>query len=76
MADEREPLDDDYAPGPAESCGFRSTNIRVEPAQIEEAFGYRGGRRYITLHWSRKANQVFVCDGIGRWSFSGAVGEH
>jgi hypothetical protein len=70
--DEHEPLDDDYGPRPAESCGFRSTNIRVEPAQIEEAFGYRGGRRYITLHWSPKANQVFVCDGIGRW-FSGAV---
>ena len=45
----------------------------MEPAQIEEAFGYRGGRRYVSLHWSRKANQVFVCDGIGRWSFSGAV---
>jgi len=76
LADEREPLDDDYAPGPAESGGFWSTYFSVEPAQIEEAFGYRGGRRYITLHWSRKANQVFVCDGIGRWSFSGAVGEH
>ena len=71
--DEREPLDDDYTPGAPESCGFRSTYISVEPGQIEDAFGYRGGRRYITLHWSPKADQVFVCDGIGRWWLSNAV---
>lgn len=71
--DEHELLDSDYTPGPTESCGFRSTYISVEPGQIEEAFGYRGGRRYISLHWSPKAKQVFVCDGIGRWSLSDAV---
>jgi len=71
--DQKELADDDYTPGPAVSCGFRSTYIRVESGQIEEAFGYGGGRRYITLHWSPKADQVFVCDGIGRWQFSGAV---
>lgn len=71
--DEHEPLDRDYTPGPAESCGFRSTYISVEPGQIEQAFGYQGGRRYISLHWSPKANQVFVCDGLGRWSLSDAV---
>lgn len=27
----------------------------------------------MTLHWSPKANQVFVCDGLGRRSFSNAV---
>jgi len=71
--DEHELLDSDYTPGPTESCGFRSTYISVEPGQIEDAFGYRGGRRYISLHWSPKANQVFVCDGLGRWSLSDAV---
>jgi tetratricopeptide (TPR) repeat protein len=71
--DEHEPLDDDYTPGAPESCGFRRTYISVEPSQIEDAFDYRGGRRYITLHWSPKAHQVFVCDGIGRWWFSDAV---
>jgi tetratricopeptide (TPR) repeat protein len=71
--DEHEPVDDDYSPGAAESCGFRRTNIRVEPGQIEDTFGYRGGKRYISLHWSPKVNQVFVCDGIGRRSFSEAV---
>jgi tetratricopeptide (TPR) repeat protein len=71
--DEHEPLDHDYTPGATESCGFGRTNIRVEPGQIEDAFGYRGGKRYISLHWSPKANQVFVGDGIGRRSFSDAV---
>ena len=71
--DQREPLDDDYAPGATESCGFRRTNISVAPGQIEDAFGYRGGKRYISLHWSPKVNQVFVCDGEGRWAFSAAV---
>jgi hypothetical protein len=71
--DAHEPLDRDYTPGPTESCGFRSTYISVEPGQIEQAFGYQGGRRYISLHWSPKANQVFVCDGLGRWSLSDAV---
>jgi len=67
--DKHEPLDDDYAPGPAESCGFRSTYISVKPAQIEEAFGYRGGRRYVSLHWSPKANQVFVVTASGDGRF-------
>jgi tetratricopeptide (TPR) repeat protein len=71
--DEHEPLDDDYTPGAAESCGFRRTNIRVEPGQIEDAFGYHGGKRYISLHWSPKATQVFVCDGMARWSFSESI---
>lgn len=71
--DEHEILDDDYIPGPAESCDFRRTYIRVESGQIERAFGYSGGRRYMTLHWSPKASQVFVCDGLGRWSLSDAV---
>jgi tetratricopeptide (TPR) repeat protein len=71
--DEHEPLDDDYAPGAAESCGFRRAHIRVEPGQIEDAFGYCGGKRYISLHWSPKVDKVFVCDGLGRWSFSEAV---
>jgi tetratricopeptide (TPR) repeat protein len=71
--DEYESLDNDYTPGPAESCGFRSTYISVEPGQIEEAFGYRRGGRYVSLHWSPKANRVFVCEGIGRWSFSDAA---
>jgi hypothetical protein len=71
--DEHEPLEDDYTPGAPESCSFRRTNIRVEPGQIEDAFGYRGGRRYITLHWSPKVRQVFVCDGIGRRWFFDAV---
>jgi tetratricopeptide (TPR) repeat protein len=71
--DNRGPLDDDYTPAPPESCGFRRTYISLEPGQIEDAFDYRGGRRYITLHWSHKANQVFVCDGIGRRLLSDAV---
>ena len=71
--DEHEPLDDDYAPGAAESSGFRRAHIRVEPGQIEDAFGYCGGKRYISLHWSPKVDKVFVCDGLGRWSFSEAV---
>lgn len=71
--DNHEPLEKDYTPRPTESCGFRSTNIGVEPGQIEDAFGYRGGKRYISLHWSPKLNKVFVCDGIGRWALSEAV---
>src|SRR5215471_3808102 len=71
--DEHEMLDDDYIPGVPESCDFRSTYISVEPGQIEKAFDYRGGRRYASLHWSLKANQVFVCDGLGRRWLSDAV---
>src|SRR5262249_43420017 len=66
--DEHEMLDDDYIPGVPEGCDLRRTYISVEPGQIEKAFGYGGGRRYISLHWSPKANDVFVCDGLGRWS--------
>jgi tetratricopeptide (TPR) repeat protein len=71
--DEHEPLEMDYTPGPAEICGFRTTNIGVQRGQIEDSFGYRGGRRYISLHRSPKLNKVFVCDGIGRWSLSEAT---
>jgi tetratricopeptide (TPR) repeat protein len=71
--DEHEPLEKDYTPRPTESCGFRTTNIAVQPGQIEDAFGYRGGKRYISLHWSPKLNKVFVCDGIGRWSLCDAI---
>jgi len=71
--DRYEPLDDDGAPGPVESCGFRNVQIRVDRGQIEAAFCYRGGKRYITLHWSPKANKVFICDGIERRFFSDAV---
>ena len=71
--DQNEPIDQEYTPGPTISCGFGYTNIAVEAGQIEDAFDYRGGKRYLSLHWSPKANQVFVCDGIGRWSLSGAV---
>jgi tetratricopeptide (TPR) repeat protein len=70
---DNELLDDEYTPGRAESCGFRKTYISVERGQIEEAFGYGGGRRYISLHLSPKAHQIFVCDGLGRWSLSAAV---
>src|SRR5262249_42743028 len=71
--DEHEMLDDDYIPGVPEGCDLRRTYISVEPGQIEKAFGYGGGRRYLSLHWSPKANDVFVCDGLGRRSLSGAV---
>jgi tetratricopeptide (TPR) repeat protein len=71
--DEHAPLEVDYTPGPARSCGFHTTDIGVQRGQIEDAFGYRGGRRYISLHWSPKVNKIFLCDGIGRWWLSEAT---
>jgi hypothetical protein len=71
--DEHEPIEKDYTPGPPESCGLRRTNIALESGQIEKAFGYGGGKRYISLHRSPELNKLFVCDGIGRFSLSQAV---
>jgi tetratricopeptide (TPR) repeat protein len=71
--DQHEPVEREYRPGPTESCGFTRTNIAIERGQLEDAFGYRGGRRYFSIHSSPRSNNVFVCDGIGRCTLSGAI---
>ncbi len=59
-----------YEPSPLDMSGLERTSIRVPPQLIEEAFAYKGDRRYVSFHWSPKHNGLFGCDGLLRVQLS------
>jgi tetratricopeptide (TPR) repeat protein len=59
-----------YEPSPLEMSGLTRTSIRLPPRLLEEAFGYKGDRRYVSFHWSPRHQKLFLCDGPLRGQLS------
>ena len=62
-----------YEPSPLDMSGLERTSIRVPPRLLEEAFGYKEDRRYVSFHWSPKHNKLFLCDGLLRVQLSAST---
>jgi tetratricopeptide (TPR) repeat protein len=59
-----------YEPSSLDMSGLERTPIEVPPRLLEQAFGYKGDRRYVSFHWSPKHNRPFLCDGLLRVQLS------
>src|ERR687892_179315 len=59
-----------YEPSPLDMSGLERTSIRVPPRLLEEAFGYKGDRRYVSFHWAPRHEKLFLCDGLLRGQLS------
>ena len=70
MRDPEFPEAPTYEPSPLDMSGLERTSIRLPPRLLEEAFGYKGDRRYVSFHWSPKHNMLFLCDGLLRVQLS------
>jgi len=63
--DENDPSElNEFQPTPLHACDFGLTYVSVLPGHIEDAFGYEGQKRYISLHWCPREASVFVCDDL------------
>lgn len=59
-----------FEPSPLDMSGLERTSIQVLPRLLDEAFGYKGDRRYVSFHWSPRHKKLFLCDGPFRVQLS------